>query len=74
MQLRQGVRERNAGRSRSPSAPRIFINAEPVMKRYIERSFSGGMKRTYELEHHDTSSKASSSGWSRCPNSRTRPT
>jgi hypothetical protein len=36
------------------NSPGIFVNAEPVMKRYIERNFNGNMKGTlYELEHHD---------------------
>src|SRR6202007_1739853 len=36
------------------NSPGIFINAEPVMKRYIERNFSGNMNgNLYELEHHD---------------------
>ncbi|MET0474785.1 MAG: CotH kinase family protein [Mycobacterium sp.] len=34
--------------------PGIYVNAEPVMKRYIERNFNGNMKgNLYELEHHD---------------------
>jgi len=36
------------------NSPGIFVNAEPVMKRYIERNFNGNMKgNLYELEHHD---------------------
>ena len=36
------------------NAPGIYVNAEPVMKRYIERNFNGNMKgNLYELEHHD---------------------
>src|SRR5258707_2115380 len=35
-------------------SPGVFVNAEPVMKRYIERNFNGNMKgNLYELEHHD---------------------
>lgn len=35
-------------------APGVYVNAEPVMKRYIERNFNGNMKgNLYELEHHD---------------------
>ena len=33
---------------------RDSVNAEPVMKRYIERNFNGNMNgNLYELEHHD---------------------
>jgi hypothetical protein len=36
------------------NSPGIFVNAEPIMKRYIERNFQGNMKgNLYELEHHD---------------------
>ena len=36
------------------NSPGIYVNAEPVMKRYIERNFHGNMKgNLYELEHHD---------------------
>ena len=36
------------------NSPGIFVNAEPIMKRYIERNFHGNMKgNLYELEHHD---------------------
>jgi hypothetical protein len=36
------------------NSPGIFVNAEPIMKRYIERNFSGNTKgNLYELEHHD---------------------
>lgn len=36
------------------NSPGIYVNAEPVMKRYIERNFNGNMKgNLYELEHHD---------------------
>src|SRR6185295_14297020 len=32
----------------------IFVNAEPIMKRYIERNFNGNLKgNLYELEHTD---------------------
>ncbi len=42
----QGVPEVNS--------PGIYVNAEPIMKRYIERNFSGNMKgNLYEIEHHD---------------------
>ena len=34
--------------------PGVFVNAEPVMKRYIERHFSGNMNgNLYEIEHTD---------------------
>lgn len=34
--------------------PGIFVNAEPIMKRYIERHFNGNMKgNLYEIEHTD---------------------
>ncbi|MEU9806593.1 CotH kinase family protein [Mycobacterium sp. NPDC050853] len=36
------------------NAPGFYVNAEPVMKRYIERNFNGNMKgNLYEIEHHD---------------------
>ncbi|KMO71727.1 MAG: CotH kinase family protein [Mycolicibacterium rufum] len=36
------------------NAPGVYVNAEPVMKRYIERNFNGNLKgNLYELEHHD---------------------
>lgn len=36
------------------NSPGIFVNAEPIMKRYIERNFNGNMKgNLYEIEHHD---------------------
>src|SRR6478735_8266920 len=36
------------------NSPGIFVNAEPIMKRYIERNFNGNMQgNLYELEHHD---------------------
>ncbi|KRE25462.1 spore coat protein CotH [Mycobacterium sp. Soil538] len=36
------------------NAPGVYVNAEPVMRRYIERNFNGNMKgNLYELEHHD---------------------
>ena len=35
-------------------SPGIYVNAEPIMKRYIERNFNGNMQgNLYELEHHD---------------------
>ena len=58
------------------NSPGIFVNAEPVMKRYIERNFNGNMKgNLYELEHTTTSSTRDcrSSAWRPSPNSRTRP-
>ncbi|WP_123028195.1 CotH kinase family protein [Mycolicibacterium stellerae] len=34
--------------------PGIFVNAEPIMKRYIERNFNGNMDgNLYEIEHTD---------------------
>ena len=42
----QGVPEVNS--------PGIYVNAEPIMKPYIERNFNGNMKgNLYEIEHHD---------------------
>lgn len=36
------------------NSPGIYVNAEPVMKRYIERNFNGNMDgNLYELEHDD---------------------
>jgi CotH kinase protein len=36
------------------NSPGTYVNAEPVMKRYIERNFNGNMKgNLYELEHSD---------------------
>jgi hypothetical protein len=36
------------------NSPGVYVNAEPVMKRYIERNFNGNVKgNLYELEHHD---------------------
>jgi CotH kinase protein len=36
------------------NAPGIYVNAEPIMKRYIERNFNGNMKgNLYEIEHND---------------------
>ena len=36
------------------NGPGIYVNAEPIMKRYIERNFNGNMKgNLYELEHND---------------------
>ena len=36
------------------NSPGIFVNAEPVMPRYIERNFNGNMNgNLYELEHGD---------------------
>ncbi len=36
------------------NSPGIFVNAEPIMKRYIERNFNGNMKgNLYEIEHRD---------------------
>jgi hypothetical protein len=35
-------------------SPGIYVNAEPIMKRYIERNFNGNMEgNLYEIEHHD---------------------
>jgi len=34
--------------------PGVFVNAEPIMKRYIERHFNGNMNgNLYEIEHTD---------------------
>ncbi len=36
------------------NSPGVYVNAEPVMKRYIERNFNGNMDgNLYELEHDD---------------------
>ena len=36
------------------NSPGIYVNAEPIMKRYIERNFNGNMNgNLYELEHGD---------------------
>ena len=36
------------------NSPGIYVNAEPIMKRYIERNFNGNMNgNLYEIEHHD---------------------
>jgi CotH kinase protein len=36
------------------NSPGVFVNAEPIMPRYIERNFNGNMNgNLYELEHND---------------------
>jgi hypothetical protein len=35
------------------NSPGIYVNAEPVMKRYIERNFGNMKGNLYELEHRD---------------------
>ena len=36
------------------NGPGVYVNTEPIMKRYIERNFNGNMNgNLYELEHHD---------------------
>jgi hypothetical protein len=36
------------------NSPGVFVNAEPIMKRYIERNFNGNLNgNLYELEHTD---------------------
>ena len=36
------------------NSPGIYVNAEPIMKRYIERNFNGNLNgNLYELEHTD---------------------
>lgn len=36
------------------NGPGIYVSAEPIMKRYIERNFNGNMEgNLYEIEHHD---------------------
>ena len=36
------------------NSPGTYVNAEPIMKRYIERNFNGNMDgNLYELEHND---------------------
>ena len=45
---------RSAKALAASTVPGIFVNAEPIMKRYIERNFNGNMNgNLYELEHHD---------------------
>ncbi|MDT5018253.1 MAG: hypothetical protein QOD39_4413 [Mycobacterium sp.] len=41
----QGVPEVNS--------PGMYVNAEPIMKRYIERNFGNMKGNLYEIEHHD---------------------
>ncbi len=36
------------------NSPGIYVNAEPIMTRYIERNFNGNMQgNLYEIEHND---------------------
>ncbi len=36
------------------NSPGLYVNAEPIMKRYIERNFNGNMNgNLYEIEHTD---------------------
>lgn len=35
------------------NSPGVYVNAEPIMKRYIERNFGNMKGNLYELEHHD---------------------
>jgi hypothetical protein len=36
------------------NSPGVYVNAEPIMKRYIERNFNGNMRgNLYEIEHRD---------------------
>ena len=36
------------------NSPGIYVNVEPIMKRYIERNFNGNMNgNLYEIEHRD---------------------
>jgi len=36
------------------NSPGVYVNAEPIMKRYIERNFNGNLNgNLYELEHTD---------------------
>ena len=58
------------------NSPGIYVNAEPIMKRYIERNFNGNMNgNLYELEHRDdfVSRGCRFITTSRSPNSTTRP-
>ena len=59
------------------NSPGTYVNAEPIMKRYIERNFNGNMDgNLYELEHNDDFVRralAISSRQSRFPNSMIRP-
>ena len=57
MQFRPGVGERNPRSAKgwlALTVPGVYVNAEPMMKRYIECNFNGNMKgNLYEIEHHD---------------------
>jgi hypothetical protein len=35
------------------NSPGMYVNAEPAMKRYIERNFGNMKGNLYEIEHHD---------------------
>ncbi|QRY45709.1 CotH kinase family protein [Mycolicibacterium boenickei] len=35
------------------NAPGVYVNAEPIMKRYIERNFGNMKGNLYEIEHRD---------------------
>ena len=61
----------------SVNTPGIFVNAEPVMKRYIERNFNGNMDgNLYALEHPDDLQRSGcrSSALESLSDSTTRPT
>jgi len=42
------------GQGSGVNGPGVYVNTEPIMKRYIERNFNGNMNgNLYELEHRD---------------------
>ncbi|QRP49405.1 CotH kinase family protein [Amycolatopsis sp. FDAARGOS 1241] len=41
------------GQGTAAPAPGVFVNAEPVMPRYLERNFGNVKGNLYELEHND---------------------
>src|SRR6478672_8711705 len=56
MQLRSSAGERETiGQGvANVNSPGVYVNAEPIMKRYIERNFNGNLNgNLYELEHTD---------------------
>jgi len=57
-------------------SPGIYVNAEPIMKRYIERNFGNMKGNLYEIEHRDdfVEQRLDSSRWKTCPSSTTRRT
>ena len=56
MQFRPGAGQRQADRPgrAGVNGPGVYVNTEPIMKRYIERNFNGNLNgNLYELEHRD---------------------